>query len=390
MLKFIFSVFLIVLSIDGVLSQVSIRLISCDDSLSVSYAHIQNISRDQISISNEEGDFSFNYANPEDKIKISHIAFHDTVVYVSELLNIEKLCLTRKIEILDEAVVSVNENDDFLINAVKKTQEKLVIPIRLSVYFKEFIKNNDSYIRFSDADLTYYLYKGKKGKLDVDLGVSQSRAYRIPSNTEDEIDFEIISPIDDKKLIGYFYPSEIGRFLEEETRSRYEYELVDYSDNFIIICSPKNDKPGVFKGKVVVRKSDSTISAISFLIPEERIHLTKESNAMVAKVRIISNEGYVKYSYRSNGDLYLSHARLSYTVQIRNKKIDEKLTFINDINVYDIPTDQERISKSDVYKKKSIYKRGIDYDSDYWSNKSLIQLTELEKDIIQKISENNE
>ncbi|MEM7108387.1 MAG: hypothetical protein AAF519_09190 [Bacteroidota bacterium] len=42
--------------------------------------------------------------------------------------------------------------------------------------------------------------------------------------------------------------------------------------------------------------------------------------------------------------------------------------------------------QSNADKKKSIYKRGIDYDFGYWSNESLIQLTELEKDTIQKIT----
>ena len=62
------------------------------------------------------------------------------------------------------------------------------------------------------------------------------------------------------------------------------------------------------------------------------------------------------------------------------------ISFISDINVYEIPMNQGEIPKSTRYKKKSIYKRGTDYTSDYWLEKNLITLTETEKKIIQSFS----
>ncbi|MDE0470611.1 MAG: hypothetical protein OXH57_01625 [Ekhidna sp.] len=320
---------------------------------------------------------------------ISHVSYADTVIAIADLTYDKLVCLKKKEEILDEVIITPNSVFDFLLTSIKKTEEKLILPIKLNAYYKEFIKNNNSFIRFCDADVIYHLRQDKKENLSINGSVVGSRAYRIPAVEANEIDFEIISPIGYQKALKFYKPSKIGRFTNLDAPKKYDYFLQEYKKSYAVRVNPKEHEDGLFEANILINKYDSTVTSINFLIPEHRSHLTKERNAIVAKVKITSNSGYLYYSYTPGGNIFLSHSRLEYTLSVKNKNTDDLLSFISGVNIYEIPEDQEPFPKSKAYKNKSIYKRGTDYLSAYWLEKSLITLTEKEKKIIQEISNLN-
>lgn len=364
----------------------TIMINDCETNSPIAYAHVINLNTEAKAIINEEGQFSISYLSLADSIKISHVSFRDTVLTAEGFLNNRVVCLKQIEKILDEVVVTPDNIYKFLLKTVKKTEEKLINPIKLNAYYKEFIKNNESYIRFCDADVTYYLKEDRKENLEILGTVHNSRAYKVPSNKADEIDFEIISPIGYQEALKYYRPSNIGRFIAKEASEKYDYDLSEYPESYVIDINPKADDNGLYEGRVFINKYDSTITSVTFSIPESRVHLGKEWNAIVAKVKITSNIGRLNYSYTKNGKLFLSNSRLEYSLSVTNKNTDDLISFISDINVYDIPKNQDEIPKSNLYKKKSIYKRGTDYTSDYWLEKNLLVLTETEKKVIQSFS----
>ncbi len=364
----------------------TITINDCNTSSPIAYAHVINLNTEGKAISNEEGQFSISYLSLTDSIKISHISFGDTVITAECFLNNKTICLKQIERLLDEVIVTPDYIYTFLLMTVSKTEEKLISPIKLNAYYKEFVKNNESYIRFCDADVTYYLKEDRKEKLKILGIVHNSRAYEVPSNKADEIDFEIISPIGYQKPLRYYRPSNIGRFLAKEASGKYDYDLSEYKESYVIDINPKADDDGLYEAKVFINKHDSTITSLTFSIPESRVHLGKEVNAIVAKVKITSNIGRIYYSNTKNGKLFLSHSRLEYSLSVKNKNTDNLISFISDINAYEIPKNQDEIPKSKQYKKKSIYKRGTDYTSEYWKEKNLLTLTKTEKKIIQSFS----
>jgi hypothetical protein len=364
----------------------TIMINDCETNSPIAYAHVINLNTDAKAISNEEGQFFASYLARADSIKISHISFGDTILAAKDFLDNKIVCLKQIEKVLDEVVVTPDNIYKFLLKTLNKTEEKLINPIKLNTYYKEFIKNNESYIRFCDADVTYYLKEDRKKNFKIIGAVHNSRAYEIPSKEADEIDFEIISPIGYQEALKYYKPSNIGRFIAKEASEKYDYDLSEYPESYVVDINPKMDDDGLYKGKVFINKYDSAITSITFSIPESRAYLCKEMNAIVAKVKITSNIGYLNYSYTKDGKLFLSHSRLEYTLSVTNKNTDDLISFISDINAYEIPRNQDEIPKSNLYKKKSIYKRGTDYTSDYWLEKNLLTLTETEKKVIQSFS----
>ena len=381
---FLFCIALKVLTQITVSQEIQVK--DCETDELIPYVHAINLSNGYKTISNQDGLFSIFSHTPTDSMIISHVSYIDTVVAIADIIYNRLVCLKQKEEILDEVIVTPNSVFNFLLAAINKTEEKLILPVKLNAYYKEFIKNNNSFIRFCDADVVYYLRQDKKEHLSINGSVVGSRAYRIPAVEANEIDFEIISPIGYQKTLKFYKPSNIGRFTNLDASKKYDYLLQEYKKSYIIRVNPKEHEDGLFEANIIINKYDSTVTSINFLIPEHRSHLTKERNAIVAKVKITSNSGYLHYSYTSEGNIFLAHSKLEYTLSIKNKNTDDLLSFISGVNIYEIPEDQEPFPKSKAYKKKSIYKRGTDYLSAYWLEKSLITLTEKEKKVIQEIS----
>lgn len=359
------------------------KLVDCENSSPITFAHIQNASTGESTISNSDGVYSLKISD-KDFILITHVSYQSRTVLGSELNKV--LCLEEQVRSLDEVVVEANKIHKLLMTSVQNTQEKLMLPGKLNTYYKEFVKRNDKYTHFCDADVTYHMSE-KNGELKIHGSLNESRAYSIPQEHDDEyLDIDLISPIGYRKTMQAYTPHNIGRFISQDAFQNYDYELNEQGNYYLITARAIEEGEGVFGGKVLINIEDSTIYQVQFSIPEERIEHTKEVNAIVARIKVLQNEGYFVYVKNDEGKIYPSFLRLSYDLKIWNKKkINQISSFITDINVYHLPTDQFPIDKSRRFTKKSIYKHGTDFQSNYWQEQNLFNLTEEEKDIIQNM-----
>lgn len=57
---------------------------------------------------------------------------------------------------------------------------------------------------------------------------------------------------------------------------------------------------------------------------------------------------------------------------------------MSDLQLTGLLKDQNPIPKSNQYTKKSLYKRGTNFQSEYWKNKSVLNLTKQELKVIER------
>ncbi len=363
-------------------SQSSFELTTCDDEEPIPFAHIQNTTSGKSTISNQEGMFSMEVAD-EDLILITHISYQPLTVEGTQL---SMACMVESAQLLEEVIVEANSNHTFLMDVLEKTQKKLMLPGKLKSYYKEFVKRDNEYTHFCDADVVYHIDR-QRNDLKIKGSVPESRAYILPisESNDDYLDLDLISPVGYKKTMELYDPVNIKRFFKEDAFENYEYEIFKKGDYLLMRAKAVEDGEGVYEGEILINSKDSTISSIKFFVPDHRKEFTKEVNALVARLKLLQNEGYFIYSRTDEGEIYPSFLRMTYDLRIWNKKkINQVSSFITDINVYEIPENQSEIEKKDLFSKKSIYKQGTNFQSQYWSDKSLIGLTDKEKEIIQK------
>ncbi|GAB4236196.1 MAG: hypothetical protein Tsb0034_10750 [Ekhidna sp.] len=271
---------------------------------------------------------------------------------------------------------------------LEKTKNKLLLPARINAYYKDFIKRDKEYTHFGDADITYYIEQ-KRGNIKIDVGLYGSRAYMLPLSPSDDdyIDLDLISPIGCKKIIEMYDPKNIERFLSEDAHQNYDYEILSSGNDIIVMAKPIAEGEGVFEGEILINAKDSTLSSVKFSIPEYRKEKSKEINAIVARIKILENQGYFIYSRTNEDKIYPSFLRMTYDIKIwNNKKVNQVSSFISDLNIYEISDDPSEISKSNQFNKRSIYNLDTNYKSEYWKSKSLLGLTEEEIKIIENAS----
>jgi|GEM_PF-2266116 hypothetical protein len=359
----------------------SFTLSTCDNlDQKVAFAHIENLSTGGMAVSNEEGNFEIALKSVNDKVRISHISYKTIEIAASDL-NLQKgVCLVEQSYFLSEVTVRAMTEFELLRKAIANTESKQLNAIKLNGYYKEFVTTDGEYTKFCDGAIGYYINKSKDN-VEIQGEVFESRAFSLPAS--DEVDIDLVSPIDFKKSLEYYYPSNIGRFIKSGADKNYVYELLESEGEFLIKSMPQEDSEVYYSGLVSINKSDTTITKVSFTIVPERSHLVKTINAVVVKLDFTTVDANVIYAKSKTGYIYPLYLRLNFGVHLYNKKsFDQNNTFISDLQIYEVPQDQSPIAKSEVFRKKSLYKRETEYKSEYWKNRNLIFLTAAELKII--------
>jgi len=359
----------------------SFTLLNCDNTdQKVAFAHIENLSTGDMAVSNKEGFFDIDFKSMEDMIRISHISYKTIEIVASDFKLKNEVCLVEQSYFLSEFTVRSMSEFEFLQKAINNTESKQLDVIKLNGYYKEFVTSDGKYTKFCDGAVGYFINKSKEDE-EIQGEVFESRAYSLPAS--DEVDLDLISPIGFKKSLEYYHPSNIGKFMKKDSENNYFYEFFESDDEFLIKASPIEESEAYFSGFVSIHKSDTTISKVSFSVVPERTHLIKSVNAIVVKFNLTLADGNVIYTKSKEGFIYPFYLRLNFGINFYNKKsFNQNNVFISDLQIYEIPEEQGPIPKSLVFKKNSLYKRGTDYKSEFWKNKSLMNLTTAEREII--------
>lgn len=354
-----------------------------ENSQSISYAHIQNLTNGEKTLSNADGSFVFDLRSDSDLVKISHIGFGTRELKASELLANRIICLESQDFELSEIVVGSMSEFEFLQKGIQNTEAKIQNPSKLQSYYKEFVSLNGEYTHFSDAPITFFVQKSGN-KLKIEAEVKESRAFKIPKT--EELSLDIISPIGFKEGMKLYFPSDIKRFLSVDGNQRYSYSLAETEDEWIVEANPIENGEASFIGYVSFHKSDTTLSTVSMKISKDRLHLIKSVNLLGYTIKIEGFELDVIYTQNEVGYIYPALIRMNHKINVSNKKsLNQSYSFVSDLQLTGLLKDQNSIPKSNQYTKKSLYKRGTDFQTEYWKNKSVLNLTKREMKVIEQI-----
>jgi len=374
--------FISILPLDG-FSQ-TFQLVACGENYQpISYAHIQNMSNSEMVLSNTDGSFILKYFTDSDIIKVSHIGYQSVQFKISELLKSKSICLERQdFELAEFLVGSMNEFD-FLQRGIQNTEAKFQKPSKVEAYYKEFVSSNGEHSHFSDGAITYFIQKSGE-KLKIEGDVKESRAVVLPRT--EKLDFDLISPIGYKEGLKYYFPSDIKKFMSTDAYKNYSYEIAETDDEWIVQAKPLVDSEAVSIGYASFFKSDTTLSRVSIKIPKDRLHLLKQVSLLGYNIKIDGFDLDIVYSKTESGFIYPALIRMDHQVNLSNKKdLNQSNSFVSDLQITKLLIDQNPIPKTNQYNKKSLYKRGTNFKTEYWKNKSVVNLTQKELEIIEKI-----
>jgi len=341
-------------------------------------------------ISNEEGHFQLTLPKSA-AVVISFLGYKPVTIAASEFgPDVKSIAMETDEQILEEVIISKIPIETLLKNIVMTSMTRFNKPIILHTYYREFVKINGKYSKFSDGLLDYHI-SGSTKKNKSDLIVKQSRTAQLFTDEElkdDElIDFDSFLNVQQGITYNYDFTALKKQLLDDNRYEHYELALKSKKDSsgnelFAINFEPKPDSGAIYKGSIVFDPETKLIYGIDIDLTPGNHHF-KERNILIARVTFM--ESVIKSAYKMTGNNYI----LSYSsrfsklrVTMKKGKYDKTIESKSDIIVTDLNVDNLTYNKKEVYKEKDLYARGNKYTDKFWLKNNSLVLTTSEQQII--------
>lgn len=371
------------------LARVEGIVVAQDGGDSLAYTHIIIKGKNINTITNKEGHFILlgNFTLG-DSILFRHIAYEPKTIIISELKeNSNTIKLVPKIVTIGEITIQGKSALDQLKEALSISKANLKLPFRLETYYREFVKENNQYTKFSDGLIDYDL-TGDTTEFKTKVFVRQSRANELITEADKDINWNLNSPIDIEKMISPFFFNTISKIVENA--DNYEFHVGSISEKNIkgqvhITFTPKkNIKEILCLGEIIIEEQSKHILSCSYCLEQNDSKKPKITNVLVLKAQL--NQQEVLALFHSDGEIYQPWY-ISKRSEIRmwnNKKLDVTFSFSSDLLVNRFINEPFGSHPSNsAYTKKSLYPLGSNYQSNFWENQNTIQLTLEEKKVIE-------
>ena len=239
-------------------------------------------------VSNDEGTFQV-VASTNSEILISHLEFKTTTISLNQIdSKTNTIFLEPNTIELEDIIVTKESINELLYKAVEASKVRFNKPIILNTYYREFVKVNDKYTRFTDGLVDYHMIKSK-----ADLIVNQSRAAKLIS--EDDQTLDVASGLDVRSATTKQYTfSALEKILfDGKNYEDYDFELksrIEKSGNevYIINFKPKEDlKKYLYKGTVVFNPDNYLITDVEIESDQSKLEYTKTINILIVKAAIL-------------------------------------------------------------------------------------------------------
>lgn len=349
-------------------------------------------------VSNAEGSFRIIVPNDATTLSISHLNYKPFSVSVAEAsgeINLEPSIIT-----LEEIVVSNVPVDGLLRGAVKASKKKLEKSLLLNTYYREFVKINGKYTRFSDGLVDFYV-KRKSGAADV--YVNQSRAIKLVKKGDKGIlthGNDSISEADERSL------ETVNLYkLDDAVSDAYNFKIIekilgnakDYNfvlktrqdksgrDLQIVAISPKPGSEGLYSGSVTYDTKTMLILESSYAIDPLYKKNTVDIRFLGFHIVLTANEK--KTIFTNDNDKYImkyNKGRLSMHMEYK-QKLNDEMEFLSDVVVNNYKETEETPDKSKRFKGKSLYSAGSHYTAEFWKNSNALLLTTAEENILKAV-----
>lgn len=341
-------------------------------------------------ISNDEGDFQLTVSKPSEII-ISHLGYKAKMLFSADCSDKGSIVLLEPNEqMLEEVIVTKSPIHEVLAKVIATSKEKFNKPIVLNSYYREFVRVNDKYTRFTDGLLDYHI-SGTTKKTKSDLIVHQSRAEKLIADDDETKD--IASGLDVRLGVRRqydFYTIEKVLF-DGKNYEDYEFELKSRTEKsgnevYVISFQPKPAlEKFLYKGVIAYNPSTNLISDFEIYSDLDNLKYSKVINILIVKAMLLDMR--VKTSFKiSNGNYVMAFSSKKGKIKVWNKrKFDEVLEYKSDLVVTDYKKEDFSYDPKSVYDDKSLYKRGNNYTTKFWLNTGAMVLTAEETKIISEL-----
>lgn len=341
-------------------------------------------------VSNDDGNFQLTITKPGE-IVISHLAYKSKVISSSDFSEKESIVLLEPNEnMMEELIVSKLPIHEMLAKVIATSKEKFNKPIVLNSYYREFVKVNEKYTRFTDGQLEYHI-SGTNKKTKSDLIVNQSRAEKLITDEDETMD--IASGLDVRLGIRRqydFYTIEKILF-DDKNYEDYEFELKSKTEKagsevYVISFRPKAAlEKFLYKGVIVYNPATNLISDLEIYSDLDNLQHSKVINILIVKAMLLDMR--VKTSFKiSNGNYVLAFSSKKGKIKVWNKrKFNEVVEYKSDLVVTDFKKEDFSYNPKLVYDDRSLYKRGNNYATKYWLTTGAMVLTAEETKIISEL-----
>jgi hypothetical protein len=337
-------------------------------------------------ITNEEGAFQLTVSKTAQVI-ISCLGYKLITLNASDFTDETKtIFMEQNIEILEEVVISKTPIHQILEEIIAISKVRFDKPIVLNTYYREFVKTNGKYIRFSDGLLDYHI-SGDAQKTKSDLVVKQNRSVLLPISDEEEDDFDLGSILDIQKGYGYSFGTLNGYIIEDNKYEDYDLGLKSKKSKegkefLVITIEPKPEvEKALFKGTITYDPETKLIYDYDLFYAPSHTKYVKEINLLIARLSILDIK--LKASYKMVNDNYLiSNTNRYVKFKVWTKKHSTLSESRSDLLVTDFRKEDLTYNKKEVYTKKYLYKKQSQYENKFWQKNNAIVLTTEEEKII--------
>jgi hypothetical protein len=387
-MKYIFATLLLFISFSTFAQQTDIKAVLKDantkEPIIGASISIKNLSIG--TITNDEGVFQLTFPKSE-QIIISCLGYKTLTLNTDAFLNETKtIFMEQNIEILEEVVISKTPLHQILEEIIAISKARFNKPIVLNTYYREFVKSNGKYVRFSDGLLDYHI-SGDIKKTKSELIIKQNRSVLLPILEDDEDVFDLGSILDIQKCYGYSFGSLSGYILEDKQYQDYELGLKskknkDGKELLVLTIEPKLEiEKALFKGKITYDPDTKLIYDYDISYSPSHAKYVKEINLLIARVSL--SDIKLKATYKMVNDNYLiSNTNRFVKFKVWTKKHSTILESRSDLLVTDFSKDDFSYNKKEVYKKSKLSKKPSQYSDKFWQKNNTIVLTTEEEKII--------
>ncbi|WP_333601205.1 carboxypeptidase-like regulatory domain-containing protein [Flavobacterium sp.] len=374
--------------VKGVLKDIASMEVISSATISTKHSNIGTIS-------NDEGVFELTVPQSTDTIMFSHLGYKPYKIAVADVKPTDDaFYMESQTEALEEVIVSKESYGDLIDILVKTSKARFNQPLLLHSYFREFVKINDEYKKFSDGQLDYLITRSGKD-IKSQLNVKQARAVFLPEEKEeDELDFNNMTKISGIPSYAENFNSFDWLFSKKSKLEKYDFLLKsktakDGTEVMTLYFQPKEDvEESLYKGSISYNPKTNLISNITiYQDPDFKKYIT-ELNAIIIKITLLDYKIELNYK-ETNGNYLMSNYISTVKIKLRNKRrYNHVLEFKNDLLITNFTNDISTFDKKNQYKERSLYKYGNKHTYQFWKNNNAIVLTNDEEAIIKRLENN--
>ncbi|ESU21205.1 hypothetical protein FEDK69T_25720 [Flavobacterium enshiense DK69] len=353
----------------------------------VSGASVSVVNSNQGAVSNEEGVFRLSIDAPSE-IVITHLTYKTKVIPSSDLKQAETIVFLEENDTkLEEMIISKTPIYQVLSALVENSAKRLTMPIHLSTYCREFVKNYGNYSRFSDGLVDLHI-KGKAKKVDIDAVALQNRSYGL--NEKDPASEHLIGFKLDRIIEKTYEFSVLKTFCTKKSQKDYDFEIKSNpsDDNvyFIYITPKKEAEKLLYEAKVAYNRSQKLILSVDMKIADSHLQYSKEMNFIL--MRALFKKDDFKATFKFENDKYfLANTFADVHFKAWNKRgMDYDLEAKNAFVVKNYADENFSYDKEEIMDNSVLARNKNNIKSQYWEFDSGLTLTIEEEKIVEKLA----